>query len=163
MKNAGEQTGRKVSFDPVDQIMDVMSQAFDPAYGEAWNRRQISDALLLPNCHYLLLDEHGEEAPPGSRAAGFVLSRQAADEEELLLIAVCPRFRRKGVASALLEQLVGDLRRRGISRLFLEMREGNPAENLYRKFGFDAVGRRPSYYNRGEIKGIDAITFALVV
>jgi ribosomal-protein-alanine N-acetyltransferase len=40
------------------------------------------------------------------------------------------------------------------------MREGNPAAELYRRHGFEPVGRRPNYYNRGSITGIDAITFA---
>ncbi len=150
-------------FDPVDHIMDVMSEAFDPAFGEAWNRRQISDALSLANCRCLLLE--GQGLPPylGGKAAGFILSRHVADEEELLLIAVRPSFRRRGIASALLEQLISEARGRGVARLFLEMRDGNPAEQFYRKYGFDPVGRRPNYYNRGKITGIDAITFALAL
>jgi len=149
--------------DPVDHIMQVMEAAFEPAYGEAWNRRQVSDTLTMANCHYLLLDEHLREPGPRGTAAGFVLSRHAVDEEEVLLIAVRPEFRLRGVASALLEQLMAQARQRHVARLFLEMREGNPAESLYRKHGFQAVGRRPNYYNRGEITGIDAITFALSI
>lgn len=149
--------------DPVDHIMDVMNEAFDPLFGEAWNRRQISDALTLSNCRCLLLDESGLPPESGGEAAGFLLSRQVADEEELLLIAVRPEFRRRGIASALIEQLIGEARERGVGRLFLEMRDGNPAELFYRKYGFDPVGRRPNYYNRGKITGIDAITFALAL
>lgn len=147
--------------DAIDHIMEVMGEAFDPAFGEAWNRRQVSDALLLGDCRYLLLDEEFR-APEGDRsAAGFVLSRRAVDEEELLLIAVRPDFRGRGIASALVARFIVEARLRGITRLFLEMREGNPAEALYRKFGFTAVGRRKNYYNRGSISGIDAISFAL--
>lgn len=147
--------------DPVDQIMQIMDAAFDPAYGEAWNRRQVSDALTMANCHYLLLDGNLRAPEPGAIAAGFLLSRHAVDEEEVLLIAVRPEFRQRGVGSALLRELLAQARQRHIARLFLEMREGNPAESLYRKHGFEPVGRRPNYYNRGEITGIDAITFAL--
>jgi len=152
--------------DPLDRIMSVMDAAFDPAYGEAWNRRQVSDALTFRNCHYVLLDRHRRVPPPDAgeqAAAGFALSRQAIDEEELLLIAVRPEHRRLGIGSALLERLVAEVRMRGVTRIFLEMREGNPAETLYRKYGFEPVGRRPNYYNRGKITGIDAITFALSV
>ncbi len=152
-----------IPFDPVDHIMDVMSEAFDPAFGEAWNRRQISDALSLSNCRYLLLDGQALPLGPGGKAAGFTLSRHVADEEELLLIAVRPEARRHGIASALLEQLISEARGRGVARLFLEMRDGNPAEQFYRNYGFDPVGRRPNYYNRGKITGIDAITFALAL
>ena len=146
--------------DPVDRIMEVMEAAFDPAYGEAWNRRQVSFMLSIGNGHCLLLDEHGRVPAEGAPAAGFILSRQAVEEEELLLIAVVPEFRRRGIASALIENLVADARSRRVKRLFLEMREGNPAEMLYRKHGFAPVGRRPNYYSHGEVTGIDAITFA---
>jgi ribosomal-protein-alanine N-acetyltransferase len=152
-----------VAADPVDQIMEVMTAAFDPAYGEAWTRRQISDALLLGRCHYLLAGEDFEPPASGEPAAGFLLSRQAADEEELLLIAVRPEMRRRGIAGALIERFIAQARARGGNRLFLEMRDGNPAERLYLEHGFVPVGRRPNYYNRGKIKGIDAITFALEI
>jgi ribosomal-protein-alanine N-acetyltransferase len=148
--------------DPVDRIMEVMEVAFDPAWGEAWNRRQVGDALTLGGCSYLLVDERGALSQSGP-AAGFLLSRQAADEEELLLIAVRPEFRRRGIAQELLACFVAEARIRGISRIFLEMREGNPAALLYLKCGFEPVGRRPNYYNRGRITGIDAITFALPI
>jgi len=146
------------SGDPVGLIMEVMDAAFDPDWGEAWNRRQVEDALMIGNCHYLLANEAGEPVESGA-AAGFLLARQAADEEELLLIAVSPGSRRKGIASELLERFVSDARKRGTTRIFLEMREGNPAAEFYCKHEFNAVGRRPNYYNRGRITGIDAITF----
>lgn len=149
-----------IAGDPVDRIMEVMQLAFDPAYGEAWNRRQVSDALVVSNSHYLLLDAQGAPPTAGRRAAGFLLSRRAIDEEELLLIAVRPESRRTGIASALIERFVAEAKSRGVRRLFLEMRDGNPAEALYLKHGFIPVGRRRSYYNRGKIRGIDAITFA---
>ena len=145
--------------DPVDRIMQVMEAAFDPAFGEAWNRRQVGDALTMGGCSYLLADARGMLSQSGP-AAGFLLSRQAADEEELLLIAVRPEFRRHGIASKLLERFIAESKIRGIKRIFLEMRERNPAGELYRKHGFEPVGRRPNYYNRGRITGIDAITFA---
>lgn len=149
-----------IARDAVDQIMEVMQLAFDPAYGEAWNRRQVSDALGVGNTHYLLLGANREPPADGEPAAGFVLSRQAIDEEELLLIGVRPEFRRRGIASSLIERLIADAAPRRVRKLFLEMREGNPAEQLYRQHGFVPVGRRRNYYNRGKIRGIDAITFA---
>lgn len=147
--------------DEIDHIMEVMGEAFDPAYGEAWTRRQVSDALVLGNCRSLVMDETLQPPEGEADAAGFVLSRAAADEEELLLIAVRPQFRGRGIGAALIERFIAEAQLRGISRLFLEMRDGNPAEALYGKFGFEPVGRRKNYYNRGTISGIDAISFAL--
>jgi len=146
--------------DDLDRIMAVMEAAFDPEFGEAWTRRQVGDALVLPNAHYLLAGPDGHPPSEGAPAAGFVLSRGAADEEELLLIAVDPRHRGRGIGGVLLERFVAQARTRGAERLFLEMREGNPAESLYRRHGFESIGRRRAYYRRGTGSPLDAITFA---
>jgi ribosomal-protein-alanine N-acetyltransferase len=149
--------------DDVDRIMAVMHTAFDPEYGEAWNRRQVEDALLLGNCHYLLADAGGEEPSgevPASEIAGFTLSRHGFGEEELLLFAVAPRFRRRGVGRRLLERFSLAAQARGARRLLLEMRRGNEAESLYLAHGFQPIGLRPNYYRTLSGPRVDAITFA---
>lgn len=146
--------------DDLDRIMEVMEAAFDPAFGEAWTRRQVSDSLLMPNTHYLLAGVDGRPPREGQPAAGFALSRAVLDEEELLLIAVRPEHRGLGVGGALLERFSADAQARGSTRLFLEMREGNKAESLYHHHGFESVGRRRHYYRRGSGNPLDAITFA---
>ncbi len=146
--------------DDLDRIMEVMEAAFDPAFGEAWTRRQVSDSLVLPNTHYLLAADHGGPPDEDEPAAGFALSRGAAGEEELLLIAVRPDLRGRGIGGALLDRFVAAAHARGATRLFLEMREGNRAEALYRRNGFETVGRRRHYYRRGSGSPLDAITFA---
>lgn len=147
--------------DDIDRIMAVMEAAFDPAFGEAWTRSQVTDALAMPGTHYLLAGPDGEAPGEDGEATGFVLSRGAVDEEELLLIAVDPRHRRKGIGGALLRRFIAEARGRGAARLFLEMRAGNSAESLYRRHGFDNVGIRHNYYRRATREPIDAITFAL--
>lgn len=147
----------------VDDIMDVMHAAFDPAFGEAWNRRQVSDALAMPSTHALIIDDKGSVSTAGgcpARAAGFSLTRAAADEEELLLIAVRPEHRGQGLGSALISKLFEAAHARGTRRLFLEMRCDNPAVHLYRTAGFEPVGRRLAYYQQADGSRADAITFA---
>ena len=146
--------------DDVDRIMAVMRAAFDPAFGEAWNRRQVSEALVLPSTHYILAGADGGEPADGHPAIGFALSRGALDEEELLLLAVHPDHRGRGIGEALLRRFIEDAQARNRTRLFLEMRDGNPADSLYRRAGFEPIGRRRNYY-RGAAKGpLDAITYA---
>ncbi len=84
------------------------------------------------------------------RVAGFVVSRETPSsnsdlpEREILNLAVDPKYRRAGIASVLLQHV---LSAPAIS--FLEVRESNhAARNLYRKFGFVELGRRPEYYDR---------------
>ncbi len=148
--------------DPVDAIMVVMQEAFDPAFGEGWTRAQISDVLILPSTHYRLAmsDPLGD----GQREVqGFTLSRIAADEEELLLIGVRPKFRGRGIGKALMQAFCNEARRRGARHLFLEMRKGNNAQSLYESLGFTCVNRRENYYRRATNGPIDALTFKLTL
>ena len=144
---------------PIDQIMFVMEAAFDPKWGEAWNRRQVEDALALPNTFAVLsTDEEADKF-----CTGFLIARHAPGEEELLLIAVHPEHRRQGHAEKMLSRLTSDARERGASRIFLEMRENNPAAKLYVKFGFEPIGRRKSYYLMSDGNRLDAITYGLSI
>lgn len=141
--------------------MHVMACAFDPVWGEAWNRRQVSDSLLMPNIHYRLSNPQGGIPSSSDIVAGFTLIRAAPGEEELLLIAVDPDYRGLGVGKALLKGFMQDAHHRGASRIYLEMRANNPAEKLYRSVGFEPVGRRKNYYRAPGDTRIDAITFGM--
>lgn len=145
--------------DDLDRIMAVMRSAFDPAYGEAWNRLQVSDALALPNTHYILAGADGEAPGEGEPAVGFALSRSVLEDEELLLLAVDPACRGRGIGTALLARFIRDAHDRGTTRLLLEMRDGNPAASLYRRAGFEPIGRRRNYYRGGSKGPLDAITY----
>lgn len=147
--------------DDIDRLLAIMAAAFDPAFGEAWSRRQVEDALLIGNCHYGLIAPDGTEPGPGESAAGFWMSRGGFGEEELLLFAVDPACRRRGLGRLMLERLSVAAAERKATRLLLEMRRGNPAEYLYRDFGFRVIGERPNYYRTPGGDRIDAITFAI--
>lgn len=144
----------------LDLLMDVMEVSFDPHYREAWTRRQVEDSLLTPSTFMLLISDTGEKPGPEERAAGFILARQAADEVELLLIAVRPDARGQGLGERLLEVFLNHCRARKAARAFLEMRADNPAGSLYRKVGFTQIGFRPAYYRTLLGTPIDAHTFA---
>ncbi len=145
--------------DDIDRIMEVMSGAFAPEFGEAWNRRQVSDSLLLTGTAYCLIGAKGAIDPaPEEATAGFALTRSIFDEEELLLFAVLPQYRGRGLGAALLTEVITRARQRGIRRLFLEMRRNNPAGRLYTGFGFRTVGVRPGYYRTASGERLDALS-----
>jgi ribosomal-protein-alanine N-acetyltransferase len=150
--------------DDVDRIMAVMVEAFPPEYGEAWNRRQVDTTLVMAGSHHALIGAQGEVPPaPGVPAAGFFLSRGLFDEEELLLFAIAPALRRRGLGHALLQHFIASARSRGKKRLFLEMRRDNPAGVLYAAHGFQPIGIRPRYYRGLNGERIDAITQQLIL
>lgn len=109
----------------------------DPA---PWTAAAFAAILCAPGAFALLL-------PP---AAGFALLRVAADESELLLIAVVPARRRAGNGRALLDAAIDAAAARGARAMFLEVASGNrPACRLYDGAGFVPVGRRSGYYADG--------------
>ena len=142
----------------LEQIMSVMTDAFDPDWNEAWSRRQITDALVLPYTHAILLDGFARPLDGDGQAAAFAMSRSVLDEEELLLIGVRPEQRRNGLGRRLLDALVHQARLRKVDRLFLEVRENNSARAFYAKFGFEQIGRRKDYYRSVSGETMDAIT-----
>ena len=135
-------------------VMLVMSDGFDPEFGEAWTEAQCAGVLGLPGCSLLLAREH--DAP-----AGFAMLRSVGAESELLLIAVRPGYRRRGIASSLLRRAMHEARAAGIDTLHLEVRDGNPAIELYRAAAFVQVGKRPQYYRGRSGKVFDALTLKL--
>jgi ribosomal-protein-alanine N-acetyltransferase len=141
----------------LDQVMAVMRESFDPAFGEAWTAPQC--AGLLPLAGVWLMLARG----PDDAALGFALSRVVAREAELLLLAVRRDSQRRGVGSKLLDAFVSEAARRGAEHLHLEVRDGNHAVALYTGAGFREVGRRKNYYHGRDGQLYDALTLARTV
>ena len=100
----------------------------------------------------LLLDRKvvAHRAIVGGNLVGFILSRVAAGEAEILSIAVAASRRGKGLARRLLDLHLRRLAGLATHAVFLEVDEGNvPARRLYRRAGFRDVGRRRGYYAEG--------------
>jgi ribosomal-protein-alanine N-acetyltransferase len=79
---------------------------------------------------------------------GFIFTRIAADEVEILNLAVLPDRRRRGIASQLIERALDHAKASGAARAYLEVRASNAAAiSLYGKCGFAFAGRRTRYYS----------------
>ena len=96
--------------------------------------------------------------PVSGRLRGFVLSRLAADEAEILTIAVDAAHQGRGVGRALLSENLRQVATAGAKALFLEVANDNaPALALYDRFGFVRVGERAGYYRRADGTGASAL------
>lgn len=92
---------------------------------------------------------------------GVLLARVVVDEAEILLLAVEPQARRRGIARLLLEAGLTAANGRGARSVFLEVAAGNTgAAALYEREGFVRSGRRPGYYRRPGQPPDDAILMA---
>ncbi|WP_265561781.1 GNAT family N-acetyltransferase [Sphingomicrobium arenosum] len=141
-------------YDDLDAVMRLMTAAFDPAFGEAWNRGQCAGILPMRGVH-LALVRPSEDAPP----AGFALWRTLLDESELLLLAVDPAAQGEGFGRMLLDHFVEQSKSAGANRLHLEVRDGNRAVHFYEQAGFRIAGRRRDYYRGADGERRDALTY----
>ncbi|HEV2827637.1 MAG TPA: GNAT family N-acetyltransferase, partial [Pyrinomonadaceae bacterium] len=102
------------------------------------------------NKHLMLVARlgEGEDIPLGSRLAGYIVARLGADELHINNVAVRDRYRRSGIGRALLDFILAEGKRSGVSRAFLELRAGNAAAlALYESCGFRVNCRRGYYFS----------------
>lgn len=94
----------------------------------------------------------------GRKVIGFAVSRMAADEAEILSVAIDTNERGRGLSRNLLLTHLGHLAGRGIRTVFLEVEENNqPARRLYEWAGFSVVGRRERYYQQPGSEQLNAL------
>lgn len=101
----------------------------------------------------------GWVAETGGQVVGLLVLWLVLDEAHIATIAVHPDFRRQGIGRLLLKTALEAAAAEGAKSGLLEVRAGNlAAQELYKRFGFVEVGRRPKYYKDN---GEDAVLMTL--
>ena len=120
----------------------ILAQLHGASFHRGWGEGEFETMLTERNTlvHRLRM---------GRKVIGFAVSRMAADEAEILSIAVAGSHRGRGLSRDLLLTHLGHLAGRGVRTVFLEVEENNqPARRLYERAGFGIVGRRERYYQQ---------------
>jgi ribosomal-protein-alanine N-acetyltransferase len=123
--------------------LDHISLIERASFSDPWSRRSFASLLGDRRIFFGL--------GIGSRGApvGYVVAAFAADEAEIANLAVDPMARRHGVGAALLDAAIAEARSRGVTAVYLEVRDSNAgARELYASRGFVEVGRRANYYRK---------------
>ncbi len=121
------------------------------SFAEPWTAGELTGLLTSSGVFGFVADAGGE-------AKGFILCRAAADEAEILTIAVNQDNRRGGLGAALVEISAALAKAMGVQALFLEVAVDNTAAlKLYDSTGFAHAGLRRGYYRRAEGASIDAL------
>jgi ribosomal-protein-alanine N-acetyltransferase len=124
----------------VDLLAALHRRCFTAVWDRAWNAKSFAEVLAMPGAA-------GQIIRVGDAPVGFGITLQAADEVELLLIAVLPETQGAGLGSMLLDSLLSAAAARGATRALLEVADGNHAAIAsYTKVGFTTCGRRKQYY-----------------
>ena len=109
-------------------------------FSDPWSENSVASELENPLSLWLIAEEDGA-------VCGYVGSQTVLDETDMMNIAAHPDCRRKGIAAALITELVSRLKARGSRVLRLEVRESNfSAIALYEALGFTQLGLRKNYY-----------------
>jgi len=112
-------------------------------FSEPWSRGLLAEELRQPGSLVLIALEAGE-------TVAYAAFRRAADEAELLRVAVDPERRGRGIGRGLVLSGLDRLAGAGVARCFLEVRPQNSAARaLYDRLGFRRVGLRRAYYPDG--------------
>ena len=125
-----------------ERHLDALAEVERACFAHPWSREGLAAELSSPTALFLTAEEEETGA-----VAGYVGSHLVCGECYIDNVAVLPEQRRRGTASALLEELIRRVKAQGGVFLTLEVREGNaPALALYRKLGFVPAGRRKDFY-----------------
>ena len=110
------------------------------SFRRGWSEQEVEGLLIERSVV-------AQRALTGRSFAGFIMSRLAADEAEILSVAVARSSQGRGLARQLLNLHLRRLAGLGVRTVFLEVDEHNaPAIKLYGRAGFREVSRRANYY-----------------
>ena len=131
-------TIRGIHFDDLDQITEIEEICFSLP----WSKNSFEQELINEMAYYQCAEENG-------KIMGYMGMWKIIDECHITNVAVLPEYRNRGIASMLINKMVEICKSSEIQYMTLEVRQSNlPAINLYEKFGFISVGKRPRYYMR---------------
>ncbi len=118
----------------------AMAEVHHRCFTKPWSAADLRRLAEAPHCF-------GIAACCGTMLAGFILIGAAADEAEILTLAVDEPWRRHGIGRMLLDAALAEARQRGAAAMLLEVGVSNvAAQSLYTESGFQPVGRRRKYY-----------------
>lgn len=138
---------REFAIEPLElDDAGVLPRIHEEDFIRPWSEDEFGELLAQHNVFGFAAREVGNRK---LGPVGFVLVRQAADEAEILTVAVSRTARRQGIGRSLMDAVLRALHAERIASLFLEVDETNaPAIALYRRLGFIQVGKRPDYYKQ---------------
>ena len=112
-------------------------------FSRPWSRKMLAEELENECAAFLV----AEDAATG-KVVGYAGLLVVADEGYITNVAVFPAYRRRGIATHLIQVFINFAKGNRLAFLMLEVRPGNAAAiALYQGFGFKEVGRRKNYYD----------------
>ncbi|UCD13435.1 MAG: ribosomal protein S18-alanine N-acetyltransferase [Thermoplasmatales archaeon] len=107
---------------------------------------------MIFNKFYESFSEGFLVAEKAKKIVGFIIGIKTSNETvRIPMLAVHKNYRRQGVGSALITQMLKKLRLQNIQHIDLEVKTSNTAAiQFYKKHGFVITENIPSFYQTGE-------------
>ena len=124
-----------------EEHISALAQLEKECFADPWSEKALAEELTNPNAVFrvALIDEE---------VAGYVGMLHVLDEGDICNVAVFDIFRRRGVATALIQHLVDYAMENQLSFITLEVRESNiGAQKFYETMGFETIGIRKNFYD----------------
>lgn len=127
---------RGLRYDDLDAVTRIEQKCFSTPWSREAFINELSNNLAYYHC--AIVDD---------KIVGYMGIWKICDEGHITNVAVLPEYRKKGIASRLISQMIEVCKCSEITSMTLEVRESNiEAIKLYEKFGFESMGKRPNYY-----------------
>ncbi len=128
--------------------LDAVHSLEQAVYQQGWSRAVFESELGHPTDREYVVALRGGGPQTRPQLVGYAGLMLAGDEAHITTVVVHPAVRRRGIATALVAELLERARERGATAAILEVRASNTtAQSLYRRFGFAPVAVRPDYYD----------------
>ncbi len=130
---------REAESKDLDQVYQLEKNLFKDF---CWTPSQILKEYENEFSKIWLLEEKNE-------IIGYLILREVKPEVEILRIGIKKEFQHKGKGSYFLKELIDFYKKKGIKKIFLEVKISNsPAYNFYKKMGFKEIYKRKKYYDK---------------
>jgi ribosomal-protein-alanine N-acetyltransferase len=127
---------RKMQATDIPEVIEIERMSFTSPWSENAFLKEIHKLYSLPRVAVL-----------GDKVIGYICANYIMDEGHIMNLAVHHNFRRRGIGTKLVEEVLDELKENDCRYIYLEVRFSNlRARNFYERFGFKVAGIRRNYY-----------------
>ncbi len=139
----------KVTFEDLFDIEVIENQCFYDAYTQPMLKSSFNSSSF-----------YGLKCRMDGRIVGYLLITKVLDEANIDRVAVVEEYRKRKIATLLINTAEKELKKAGVNSVFLEVRRDNAlAVNLYNFLNYEQISVRNNYYGNG----VDALIYKKVL
>lgn len=126
----------------VEQDIPALAELERKYFSIPWSEKSLRNELQNDDSVFIVAETDGVVA---GYAGVYIMGFEAG----ITNVVVDEKFRKNGIGNGIVNRLIEECEKHGVSDITLEVRESNiPALELYKKNGFVSEGKRPGFYDK---------------